>query len=114
MKSIWSASIAILGGVAFAGGEPQAFPLAGPPVAESPASMHLAGNTSSNSSSNTSSNSSARGSSYVHTHNWSVDSDDDVRRRSVRGSTRIERYVPAPNRHRRPRAVYQHFSGDDD
>ena len=33
-------------------------------------------NTSSNSSSNTSSNSSAHGSSYIHTHRWSVDSDD--------------------------------------
>jgi hypothetical protein len=59
-----------------------------------------AGNTSSNSSSNTSSNSSAHGSSYVHTHRWSVDSDDDRRRRSVRGSTRIERYTPGYGRYR--------------
>jgi len=59
-----------------------------------------AGNTSSNSSSNTSSNSSAHGSSYVHTHQWSVDSDSGPRRNIVRGSTRIERYVPNRQRYR--------------
>jgi len=59
-----------------------------------------AGNTSSNSSSNTSSNSSAHGSSYVHTHQWSVDSDNGRGRNIVRGSTRIERYVPNRQRYR--------------
>jgi hypothetical protein len=58
------------------------------------ASIQLAANQSSNSSSNTSSNSSAGGSSYVHTHTWSVDSNDGRRRRSVGGTTRIERYTP--------------------
>jgi hypothetical protein len=58
------------------------------------ARLWLARNTSSNSSSNTSSNSSGGRSSYVHTHTWSVDSDDGRRRRSVGGTTRIERYTP--------------------
>jgi hypothetical protein len=62
-----------------------------------------AGNTSSNSSSNTSSNSSSNGSSYVHTHRWSVDSDDGRRRRIDRGTTRIERYAPAYGRYDRGR-----------
>jgi len=67
----------------------------------------LAGNTSSNSSSNTSSNSSAHGSSYIHTHRWSIESDNG-RRRSVRGSTRIERYAPSNRQYKRWRR------GDDD
>jgi hypothetical protein len=70
------------------------------------APVHLAGNTSSNSSSNTSSDSGSRGSSYVHRHDWSVDSDGRYGRRSVRGSTRIERYTPSRGRayrHRRDR-----------
>jgi hypothetical protein len=67
--------------------------------AETPAvSIQLAANQSSNSSSNTSSNSSAGGSSYVHTHTWSVDSHDSRRRRSVGGTTRIERYTPSRER----------------
>jgi hypothetical protein len=71
--------------------------------------VHLAGNTSSNSSSNTSSNSSAGGSSYIHKHKWSVDSDDNNRRSSSRGVTRIERYVPE-----RPRYRYRDRRDDDD
>ena len=59
-----------------------------------------AGNTSSNSSSNTSSNSSNGRSSVVHTHTWSVDSDDNRRRRSVGGTTRLERYTPGERRYR--------------
>jgi hypothetical protein len=62
------------------------------------ATIQLAANQSSNSSSNTSSNSSAGGSSYVHTHTWSVDSHDGRRRRSVGGTTRIERYTPRGER----------------
>jgi hypothetical protein len=73
-----------------------------------PAQIHLAGNTSSNSSSNTSSDSGSRGSSYMHRHDWSVDSDDRYGRRSVRGSTRIERYAPAQRR------SYRHRRGWND
>jgi hypothetical protein len=61
--------------------------------------LHLVGNTSSNSSSNTSSNSSGGRSSYVHTHSWSVDSDDGRRRRSTRETIRIERYTPNNRRY---------------
>jgi hypothetical protein len=56
--------------------------------------IQLAGNTSSNSSPNTSSNSSNGRSTIVHTHRWSVDSDDGRRRRVIRGTTHIERYRP--------------------
>jgi hypothetical protein len=105
MKSVWSASIALMGSITVAGAEPQVEPAASQPP------IQLAGNTSSNSSSNTSSNSSARGSSYVHTDDWSIESDDNGRRRNLRGSTRIERY--APDRRRRPAAVYEHFRDDD-
>jgi hypothetical protein len=69
--------------------------------------IHQAGNTSSNSSSNTSSDSGSRGSSYVHRHDWSVDSDDRYGRRTVRGSTRIERYAPGRQRSYRQRRGYQ-------
>ena len=54
----------------------------------------LAGNTSSNSSSNTSWNQSNGRSSIVHTHRWSIDSDDSRRRRVMRGTTHVERYRP--------------------
>ena len=50
-----------------------------------PPRIWLAGNTSTNTSTNTSNNTSSRGSSYVHTHTWSVDSDDGRRRQSVGG-----------------------------
>jgi hypothetical protein len=63
--------------------------------------LHLVGNTSSNSSSNTSSNSSAGRSSYVHTHSWSIDSDDGRRRRSTRETIRIKRYGPGDERYYR-------------
>jgi hypothetical protein len=63
----------------------------------------LAGNTSTNTSTNTSNNTSSRGSSYTHTHNWSVDSDDGRRRRSVGGTTRIERYESGNERRYRRR-----------
>ena len=66
------------------------------------APMAVAGNTSSNSSSNTSSNSSNGRSTIVHTHRWSMDSDDGRRRRVIRGTTHIERYRPAV-RYRWPR-----------
>jgi hypothetical protein len=74
--------------------------------------VQLAGNTSSNSSSNTSSNSSANGSSYIHTHRWSVDSDDGRRRNRVGGTTRIERYAPSYRRYDPSRRARD--SGDDD
>jgi hypothetical protein len=64
--------------------------------------IQLAGNTSSNSSSSTSSNSSNGRSTIVHTHRWSVDSDDGRRRRVIRGTTHIERYRPTV-RYRSPR-----------
>jgi hypothetical protein len=113
MKSSWIASIAIIG-VACAGGGAEASPVARTPGADAGVSIVLSGNTSSNSSSNTSSNSSARGSSYVLTHEWSVTSDRDGHRRAVRGSTRAERFAPAPERQRRPRPVYIHSFDDDD
>ncbi len=71
----------------------------------------LAGNTSSNSSSNTSSDSGSRGSSYRHSHDWSVDSDDGRRRRVLRGSTYIERYSPPYERSYRQRRFRER---DDD
>jgi hypothetical protein len=69
-----------------------------------------AGNTSSNSSSNTSSDSGSHGSSYRHSHSWSIDSDDGRRRRVIRGSTYIDRYVPRYDRPYRARR----FMRDDD
>jgi hypothetical protein len=75
------------------------------------APMALAGNTSSNSSSNTSSDSGSRGSSYRHSHDWSVDSDDGRRRRVLRGSTYIERYSPSYERSYRQRRFRER---DDD
>ncbi len=54
--------------------------------------VQLAGNTSTNTSTNTSSDSGARGSSYRHTHDWSVRTDNGYRSRTVRGTTRIERF----------------------
>lgn len=54
--------------------------------------VQLVGNTSTNTSTNTSSDSGARGSSYRHTHDWSVRTDNGYRSRTVRGTTRIERY----------------------
>ena len=77
-------------------------------VAFSP--IATAGNTSSNSSSNTSSDSGSHGSSYRHSHSWSIDSDDGRRRRVIRGSTYIDRYVPRPDRSYRARRLYR----DDD
>ena len=79
---------------------------------EGPAHIRLVGNTSSNSSSNTSSDSGSSGSSYVHTHRWSVDSDDRYGRRSVRGSTRIERYAPPERSYRQRRDRRYHFDDD--
>jgi hypothetical protein len=99
MKPILIAPVAFLVGVAQA----DATNLADRTVASPPAQIHLVGNTSSNSSSNTSSDSGSRGSSYVHRHDWSVDSDDRRGRRSVRGSTRIERYAPPQRRSYRQR-----------
>jgi hypothetical protein len=90
-----------------------AMPMADQVSGSAPAQVLLTGNTSSNSSSNTSSNQSAGGSSVVHTHTWSIDSDRGSRRRSVRGSTRIERYAPSNQgyyRHRRDRG----YRFDDD
>jgi hypothetical protein len=74
------------------------------------APVATAGNTSSNSSSNTSSDSGSHGSSYRHSHSWSIDSDDGRRRRVIRGSTHIDRYVPRYDRSYRARR----FDRDDD
>jgi hypothetical protein len=74
------------------------------------APLATAGNTSSNSSSNTSSDSGSHGSSYRHSHSWSIDSDDGRRRRVIRGSTHIDRYVPRYDRSYRARR----FDRDDD
>ena len=91
MKALLVSSIAAL---LYAAGSAGAAPL--DRLAERAGDLiQLAGNTSSNSSSNTSSNSSNGRSSYVHTHRWSVDSDDGRRRRFIRGGTHIERYGPA-------------------
>jgi hypothetical protein len=85
----------------------QATPHSGRPAGDITDVLHLVGNTSSNSSSNTSSNQSSGRSSYVHTHSWSVDSDDD----SIIRGTRIERY----SRNRvRPYDHRRHNRGDDD
>jgi hypothetical protein len=105
VKPILIASVGFVACVAQA----HATTLADRTVASPPAQIHLVGNTSSNSSSNTSSDSGSRGSSYVHRHDWSVDSDDRYGRRSVRGSTRIERYAP-PHR----RSYRQRRGWDDD
>jgi hypothetical protein len=78
------------------------------PVPDAPA-----GNTSSNSSSNTSSDSGSHGSSYRHSHDWSVDTSDGRRRRVVRGSTTIERYVPRLERSYRLRRIRPARDDDD-
>ena len=85
MKAFAMSMAAVVGLAASAA----AAPLSGPaPVNDL---IVLAGNTSSNSSSNTSSNQSNGRSSIVHTHRWSIDSDNG-RRRVIRGTTRVERY----------------------
>jgi hypothetical protein len=75
------------------------------------AAAAVAGNTSSNSSSNTSSDSGSRGTTFRHSHNWSIDTDDGRRRRMLQGSTRIERYAPPFDRSYRLRRFRDH---DDD
>jgi hypothetical protein len=101
MKSYLISSFALLACVAMT--HAQAMPMADRADGGPSALIQLVGNTSSNSSSNTSSDSGARGSSYVHRHNWSIDSDDGYRRRVTRGSTRIERYTPGKESRRRAR-----------
>jgi hypothetical protein len=101
MKTPVVSSVALL--VWVAGNQAVAMPIGSQSAVGAFPLVHLAGNTSSNSSSNTSSNSSAGGSSYVHTHNWSVDSHDGYRHRSMRGVTRIERYSPGRERYYRRR-----------
>lgn len=100
MKSVWSASIALMGGITVASSEPQLEPI----VNDRP--LQVAGNTSSNSSSNSASD----GGSSIRTHDWLVETDRNGRRQTIRGSTRIDGY--APERRRRPSAVYEHFRDD--
>jgi hypothetical protein len=97
MKLVLTLSAVILVGSAI--GEALAMPAGGRIAGNMPDMIHFVGNTSSNSSSNTSSNSSSGRSSYVHTHSWSVDSDDGRRRRVTRGTTRIERHSPGAVRY---------------
>jgi hypothetical protein len=101
MKTPLVSSVALL--VCVAANQALAMPIGGQSAVGAFPLVHLVGNTSSNSSSNTSSNSSAGGSSYVHTHHWSVDSHDGHRHRSMRGVTRIERYWPGRERYYRRR-----------
>jgi hypothetical protein len=101
MKLLFVSSVVLLAGGT--GGQAHAMPNAVRSAGDSSGMIHLIGNTSSNSSSNTSSNSSSGSSSYVHTHSWSVDSDDGRRRRIKRGTTRIERYSPNDERYYRYR-----------
>jgi hypothetical protein len=111
MKLLCAWTIVLLGGAAI--GNAHAMPYGDRSTDGANTILHLIGNTSSNSSSNTSSNSSSGRSSYVHTHSWSVDSDDGYRRRATRGTTRIERYGPTYRRYDRQRR-YRHFGMDDD
>jgi hypothetical protein len=101
MKLLFAWSVVLLAGAAL--DQAQALTIGGRSAGDLSGIVHLVGNTSSNSSSNTSSNSSSGSSSYVHTHSWSVDSDDGYRRRINRGTTRIERYSPGHERYYRQR-----------
>ena len=112
MKSVWLVSVALPGVLGIAGG-PLASPLEVRPTTNGSAFVHFVGSVSSNSSSGTSSNSGAYGRSFVHTQDWSIEIGDGGGRHGLRGSARLERHAPAAERHRRPRAVYQHFNDDD-
>jgi hypothetical protein len=109
MKLAWIISLTACAAVA----QVQATEIVNRTVEGAAPPIRFAGNTSSNSSSNTSSDSGSRGSSYLHRHDWSVDADDRHGRRSVRGSTRIERYVPGRERSYRQRRNHRYESDDD-
>jgi hypothetical protein len=107
MKAILAWSLAFIAGGSIC--QAQAMSIDNRPAGFATALVHLVGNTSSNSSSNTSSNSSAGRSSYVHTHSWSIVSDEG--RRGARETIRIKRYTPNNERYyRRGR----HRERDDD
>ncbi|MEX2128646.1 MAG: hypothetical protein WD871_10445 [Xanthobacteraceae bacterium] len=110
MQALFLATIAFLLAASAPG---QAMRLGDRSADRAPAPAQLAGNTSSNTSSNTSCNSSNGRTSCVHTHDWSVETSGN-RGRNIGGSTRVERYAPAPERYWRERRERRWQFGDDD